>query len=261
MKWLWIRRYGMARASVGNATALERAVNYEYDPATGQHRRTYTASNDVRYGYDLLGRLTSVSVVKQNGVSLSAPLVAGYAYDAVGNVQRVTYPNGTETDYAYDALHRVISVQNLHSATLLSSYSYTLRADGLRTSVSEQELEANGSYSTVSKGWTYDALDRLTQEYSSASGVLAPQSYVTQYTFDLVGNRLSMTTQQGSQAEVVNYKYNDNDQLTTETGLNYQANYTYDANGAEQTVTRTVAGVVTRPTSTATTCGGTWLRP
>jgi RHS repeat-associated protein len=231
-----------------SVTTPEGTVNYEYDPATGQHTRTYTASNDVHYGYDVLGRLTTVSVVKQNGGTLSAPLVTGYAYDAVGNVQRVTYPNGTETDYGYDSLNRVISVQNLsiqnQQRTVLSSYDYTLRADG---------LESNGSYSTVSKGWTYDALDRLTQEYSSASGVLAPLSYVTQYTFDLVGNRLSMKTQQGSQVQVVNYKYNDNDQLTTETGLvslnqtqsPYQTAYTYDANGAEQTVTRTGAGAET----------------
>jgi RHS repeat-associated protein len=229
-----------------SVTTPEGTVNYAYDPATGRHTRTYTANSDVSYGYDQLGRVQTVTVTKQNGLTLGTALVTTYFYTHVGTIDHVTYPNGTETDYGYDLLNRVTSVTNKKGATLLSSYAYALEADGLRTGVTEQELEAGGTYSTVAKTWTYDALQRLTQEAVTVTGSPGYPSYTDQYVYDLVGNRLSKTHTAGGQTLVTTDTYNTNDQLTAESGTlngvsNYQTTYTYDTNGSLISVARTGA--------------------
>ena len=135
---------------------------------------------------------------------------------------------------------------NKRGTTLLSSYAYTLQPDGLRIGVTEQQLEADTTTSTVTKIWTYDALQRLTQEQVTSS--IAANSYTDTYVMDLVGNRLTKTHTQGAQTLTVNDVFNSNDQLTTETGSGsstYSATYGYDANGSLTSVTRTGAGVET----------------
>ena len=63
----------------------EGIIHYEYDPATGRKTRTWTANNDIRYAYDELGRLLTVSVYMANAVSYDPPLVTAYDYTAVGS--------------------------------------------------------------------------------------------------------------------------------------------------------------------------------
>jgi RHS repeat-associated protein len=231
---------------VTSITTPEGTVNYAYDPATGFHTRTYTTNSDITYAPDQLQRLKTVTVTKQNGVTLGTALVTTYYYTAVSTIDHVTYPNGTETDYGYDTLNRLTSATNKKGSTVLSSYAYTLEADGLRTGVTEHQLEADGSTSTVTKIWTYDALQRLTQEAVTSS--ISANSYTDNYTMDLVGNRLTKTHTQGGQTLTSNCTYNSNDQLTTETGSGsstYSTTYGYDANGSLTNVSRTGAGAET----------------
>jgi hypothetical protein len=54
----------------------------------------------------------------------------------------------------------------------------------------EQELESDGTTSTVTKAWTYDADQRLTSESVTVSGSVNYNSFVDTYTLDLVGNRI-----------------------------------------------------------------------
>jgi RHS repeat-associated protein len=231
---------------VTSITTPEGTINYAYDPATGFRTRTYTTNSDITYAPDQLQRLKTVTVTKQNGVTLGTSLVTTYYYTPVGNIDHVTYPNGTETDYAYDTLNRLTTVTNKKGSTVLSSYVYTLEADGLRTGVTEHQLESDNSTSTVTKIWTYDALQRLTQEAVTSS--ISANSYTDSYTMDLVGNRLTKTHAQGGQTLTSSYTYNANDQLTTETGSGsstYSTTYGYDTNGSLTTVTRTGAGAET----------------
>src|SRR5262249_24943612 len=129
----------------------------------------------------------TVTVTKQNGLTLGTQLVSTF-YTPVGNIDHVTYPNGTETDYGYDTLSRLISVTNKKNATQMSSNTYTLENDGLWTAITEKQLESDGTTSTVTKTWTYDALQRVTQEAITSS--ISGNSYTDNYTLDLVGNRL-----------------------------------------------------------------------
>jgi uncharacterized protein RhaS with RHS repeats len=95
------------------------------------------------YAPEQLQRLKTVTVTKQNGVTLGTSLVTTYFYPPVGNVDHITYPNTTETDYGYDTLNRLTSVTNKRGTTLLSSYAYTLQADGLRIGVTEQACQSS----------------------------------------------------------------------------------------------------------------------
>ena len=121
---------------------------------------------------------------------------------------------------------------------LLSSYQYQLSPTGRRTAVTETRLESNDTYSSTGITYTYDALNRLTQE---ASGSDIPEAnFNTIYTYDLVGNRLSKSSNVGasssSRFEFFSYTYNQNDQLQTENqnvgGDVSSAIYDYDTNGS-----------------------------
>jgi RHS repeat-associated protein len=180
----------------------------------------------------------AVTVTKQNGLSTNFTIT--YVYTPVGNIDHITYPNGTETDYGYNTLNRLTSVTNkvTASGSVLSSYSYTLNADGLRTGVTEQQLEVGGSTSTTTKTWTYDNLLRLTGEAVVSS--ISANSYTDTYSYDLVGNRVSKTHVVGTQTQNINDVFNNNDQLTNETSTgsaSYTITYTYDPNGSLTMVT------------------------
>jgi RHS repeat-associated protein len=235
---------------VTSITTPEGTVNYVFDPATGRHTETWTANSDVLYGYDQLGRVQTVTVTKQKGVTLNPSLVTTYYYTKFSALDHVTYPNGTETDYTYDVLNRVTNVTNKKGSTLLSSYAYTLEADGLRTAVSEQQLESDGTYSTETKTWTYDSLQRLSQEVYTTTISPATNNYTTNYSYDLVGNRLSETTVQAGNTTTVTSSYNNNDQLTSDSGTlngssSWQTTYSYDSDGSLTSLTRTGANAQT----------------
>jgi len=232
---------------VTSVTTPEGTINYVYDQATGRHTETSTTNSDILYGYDQLGRVKTVTVTKQNGVVLGTSLLITYFYTPVGNIDHITYPNGTETDYGYDTLNRLTSVTNKVTASgnMLSSYSYTVNADGMRTGVTEHQLESDGTTSTTTKTWSYDNLQRLTGEtvVSSISG----NSYTDTYSYDLVGNRLSKTDVVGSTTTVATDSFNADDQLTSETGTvngssSWSTSFQYDLNSSLTSVTRTGTG-------------------
>jgi RHS repeat-associated protein len=243
-------------SNVTSITTPEGTINFVYDVATGRHLETWTgtsfaaAVSDTLYAYDALGRLSTVTVQKQNSQTpVGGAKVTTYYYTAVGNIDHVAYPNGTETDYTYDSLNRLATVTNKRGATVLSSYAYTVNLDGLRTGVTETQLEANGTTSTVAKVWTYDDDQRLTQEAVTVTGSPGYASYTDTYTMDLVGNRTAKSHTTGGTTLNIAYEYNANDQLTTESsttsGQAYSTTYGYDANGSEISVSRTGSGAET----------------
>src|SRR5437899_907584 len=110
----------------------------------------------------------------------------------------VTLPDGVITTYAYDPLDRVdVETQyapdetptDLTDNLVLARYDYTVDFAGKRTAVTENRREADGSLSTDSFAWTYDALGRLKREVYNAPGTVG--DYTADYVMDLVGNRVT----------------------------------------------------------------------
>ena len=160
----------------------EGVVSYSYDSQGRRVRattvvvnpapQTANITNDFRYAYDALGRLASVSVYERNDVPLSQPDVTSNRYDLQGNLDLEFEANGVITDYAYDTLSRLdvlthyapdATPNDLSDNAKLTSFDYTVRADGRRTGVVEK-FWIDGAEKTNNIAWSYDPLSRLVDE-------------------------------------------------------------------------------------------------
>jgi RHS repeat-associated protein len=215
--------------AVTNILSPEGRISYEYDPAMGWLTRAYTINSDVRYGYDELSRLKTVSVVKRDGTTLSPWEVTTNTYTKLGSLQNVFFPNGTWTVYQYDVMNRLTNLTHQAGATNLAIYSYELNTTGQRTNAVEILRQENGTYLTNTLSWQYDGLNRLTNEVLICSTSSA--SYTNSYAYDLAGNRLKKV-HTGGTSETVTYAYDSNDELTGETNGAAITTYLYDANGS-----------------------------
>ncbi len=226
-------------------TTPEGDIGYGYNSVTGRKELVRTPDTDdwagvdtqIAYVYDKGGSLSDVIVEKRNGVDLTDndPVgeqeITSYEYTPVGSIDMV-YRNvdGTDiitTDYDYDALNRAASVTNKDSSSAtLSSYSYDYYADGMRQSVTE----ADSSGTTAVINFSYDNLNRLTQE--NYDDHLGSDDYIDNFVYDLVGNRFSYS-KDGTMAY---YFYNEIDQLEKESpnpdGSSPDVVYGYDYNGS-----------------------------
>ena len=224
-------------------TSPEGTINFAYDPVTGRKTRTSTANSDIRYGYDELGRLATVSVHKQQGIVLTQPEVTTYAYTEVGSRESMVLPNGVTTLYEYDNLNRLTNLSHFNSTNqLLAGHAYTLAPTGRRTGVNERIRQADAVLAERNIAYTYDALNRLTQEDARfvvppSGGLGLEQEFTASYTYDLVGNRLRKATTRNHSGlpETITYTHNANDQLLTETSSasnRLLTTYAYDPNGS-----------------------------
>ena len=133
-------------------------TTYHYDTARGWLASVDTPHGTINYGYDVAGNRTSVQTVVGGNVtsttlydydaltrvyqvrSGSGAILATYSYDENGNRTSLLRGNGVRTTYAYDEQNRLTGMGNRRSdasATLLSGFSYSLRADGKRASVQD----------------------------------------------------------------------------------------------------------------------------
>jgi RHS repeat-associated protein len=236
--------YDPITGNVSQVVSPEGTINYEYDPATGQHTRTYTTSNDTHYDYDLQGRISHVTVVKLNGVTLSTPQVTTYTYDLVGDLQSVTDPNSVKTTYGYDDLNRLTDETVADGSRNIFTQHFDLASNGDREDVIEKRYDNSGNlFSTTKVAWTYDADDRLLTETRDEGndGVQNGGDYTDSYTFDLAGNRITKVHDGvgTSSDETITSSYNNDNQLTAvDSTINANdATYAYDADGNMTSVT------------------------
>ena len=191
-------------------------IYYTYDPITGRKTNTSTATGNTNtnYYYDELGRLAGTGTASENTY---------YHYDEVGNRKWLCVdvdgdfdysdpaaPTGYEikTDYTYDPLNRLTDLlQKKTAEAVLSSYIYTLKADGHRHSLVETLNE------TRNITYGYDYLNRLTDETATSSS----NGYDIDYTYDLAGNRTQRQVTANGPTLTTTYDNLDTDKLYTET--------------------------------------------
>ena len=166
------------------------------------------------YTHDALNRL----------ISLTDPTggVTTFTYDALGRRTSITYPNGTKAIYTYsNCCGELLSLVNQKSnGEIISSYEYT--HDNVSNRVSMKE--ANGDITT----YEYDKLYRLTK-------VVYPDGRTVTYTYDPVGNRLSMN----GNGNIINYTYDAANRLLQAGNVTFA----YDNNG--NTISKTDASGIT----------------
>ncbi len=203
----------------GNVTQIdspEGVIHYDYSNITGRKDRTWTADSPAdtfadavtvtEYSYDQLGRLEIATCIKRNGSTLTTPEVTTYNYDAAGNRNSTVLANNVTADYTYDNCNRLTNLTNTHNVNgILSSFVYGLHPDGMRNTLTETLKYAGGATETHNITYTYDDLNRLTQE--SADTVPTGSGYTADYTYDLVGNRLEREILANGQTLTTEYQY------------------------------------------------------
>jgi RHS repeat-associated protein len=145
-----------------------RAFRYKYD---GQSRRTAMVDpdgDDVSYLFDRGGNVVQIARRGQ--------IIARYEYNLARQPVRRTFANGTTTEYLYDLAGRLRELVHAHGASRISSWTYTLDPDGMRTS--KAGLDGTESYA-------YDDAGRLVSANSDRSA--------ERFEYDPAGNRSSVS--------------------------------------------------------------------
>jgi uncharacterized repeat protein (TIGR01451 family) len=145
-----------------------KGFTFEYNAAGRRTRRVGHDGYTLNYGYDIAGRLETLT----EGASHE---LVRYAYNSTGQLWRETKGNGTFTTYNYDLAGQLIALTNHASlVTVLSFFNYTYDAKGNRLTM------------TTAAGLTryeYDGLNQLI-------GVTYPGGRHVTYAYDAAGNRM-----------------------------------------------------------------------
>jgi len=250
----------MQETEAGNPTNGRRRTTWHYQDTTGELQWVETPEGVVeyvwergqlkelivkptgsaplywkhwKYEYNLARELEVVWRVEENGVETEE---VQYVRDSYGRLQRVVYGNGTVVEYSYTAADEVRAETYKAGNGAYRRVEY--ERDEFGRVWRKREYQPNGS-----GGWTLQAMTEYTYDHQGQlirevrTGVNA---YTVEYSYDLVGNRLTRTKVVNGQTRVDGMSYNAANQLTA---LNGEA-WLYDADGN---------GVVRRVN------GATWL--
>lgn len=199
-----------------------------------------SATRDVYFGYDLLGRLLSARFDSQSGngviyaydalgrltsATLSMPglsPVLSYQYDAAGNRTRLTHPDGVYFTSTYDSLSRNTAASWSTGAGTTPFFGISYDNLGRRTST------GRGSSST---SYGFDGVSRLTSMTQNFAGGVGNGTSTFGYNpaYQVTSESRDNDTYAWTGAVAVNRNYTAN-------GLNQYtaagpASFTYDGNG------------------------------
>jgi RHS repeat-associated protein len=186
----------------------EQTYSYTYDSQYNLARAT-NADSDLSFTYDPLSRLT---LAQTAGTSIN------YAYDISSNLTSMTDPAGAITSYIYDNLNRLTDIQQAGQSISHYNYDALSRRTEKQFAVGSQQFAANYSYDLASQLLSITNL---------------PTSITDTYTYDKVGNRLSLADNNGFH----NYVYDNVYRLSSSSNPN--ENYSYDPVGNRNPLSQT----------------------
>jgi len=252
-----------------NRTSMTDGVgttNYSYDNENHLISQGAPATTGVQYGYDLVGRLSSVSY--PGAVSLSGPAGISRTYDGVGRMTSVTdWLNRTST-FVYDPDGNLTSINYSDGTTAVMTYDNadrsTSRTDtgiqGAALLSLQYSNDANGQITTanplnttpgVTQNDGYDAVNRLTsvQTPTSLAAPAPPAVPNDSYQYD-AADRLTNVTVAGNTSTA--FSYDAASQLTstvtstttTPAQVVGHTTNTYDALGNRTSSTDTLGNLV-----------------
>ena len=222
-----------------------RTTGWSYQPTTGWLQRVATPEGSVEYEWQM-GLLHKVRVLPAGGArqewryeyndadelekvyrrsGSTESLEVVYVRDGYGRLRQVQYRNGTVVEYTYDNADRVRREDYTVRGTPYRSVEYG--RDGL----GRIERKTEYSYTQWGNLWlvgitpttyTYDHQGQLIREARTGAN-----PYTIEYTYDLVGNRLTRTRTVGDQSFTDVMAYNAANQLVS---LNNQA-WQHDLDG------------------------------
>ncbi len=255
-------------------------TNWTYDTLDRVAKVSYPSGQYISYSYDKVGNLTGRATADSSwsygydgnhnliSVTDTSNKTTTYTYDVNNRISKTTYPDGTVGYREYDTNGHLLQIawRNGQGA-LLNGTVYTLLPNGQRQSLTRydnnSQLNITSISSTDSSGhvtsaehwalsspaqisqYSYDYAQRLTNDQTL--GYRHNTEYITAWTYDNVGNRLSQskTTQAidtngnptGTASTVTTaYSYDVTDRLTQSqdtdgTGSTTTTTYSWDPNG------------------------------
>lgn len=179
--------------------------------------------------YDALNRLTITTWPDQNRLTTltQGTNVTSYTYDLNGNNVLKTLPKGDVVTTEYDALNRknIMTGTNPDNTNNVTLYRYKFAYDAASNLKEQKEFCSEWPFTvqpevTTIKQFTYDDINRLTQESDSLAGT-------TTYSYDDAHNRIGKVYGNSSS----NYTYNAANQLSGFSEGNRTVTFSYDNNG------------------------------
>ncbi len=256
-----IREFRPAALDIVSGGTTSSTLGWAYD-AAGRATGTLDArGNWTHTAYDPANRVTDVTapaVLFQSGTtSGTATPITHSTYDRNGNVLTVTDPNGHTTTNTYDALNRLLNTTDAAGNTVSYQYdqvgnrtkvtdgknqSTTFAYDALnRNTVVTDALGRSTQfrYDALNKtqridaakritNYLYDTRNRLTNVvYASTDAANATRTY----TYDDVGNMLTVSEPAKSGVADVAYLYDGLNRVVSETSNGKTHAYSYDLAG------------------------------
>jgi RHS repeat-associated protein len=249
-------QYDLRQRLTKMTDALGNSETYTYDGNDNRTSLTDRNGHTTTYAYDVQNRLIKTTDALGDTTITTR--------DGVGNVTSQTDANGHTTTYTYDALNRPISMTD--AAGDLTKYLYDTctftgpvrgincvqcRATPDSRLVTEQiDPEGSAGLHAGVTYFKYDALDRLIIKVQKVGclGLSCPDTItaadaVTTYTYDPVGNRLTLTEPDGN---TTTYQYDVDNRLIKETNAAGDVTISiYDGVGNVITVTAPDLNVTT----------------
>jgi RHS repeat-associated protein len=227
------------RGNLSGATPNDYRTSYTYDAAGRQLTTTDPLGNVTTNTYDAVGNLASVEDANDH--------LTEYTYDAAGRILTVEAPDTGVTTYTYDATGNVSTREDAEDHVTTYAYddagqlttetspdpdgggsqsaavtTHTYDENGNELTLTDPNGNATGTSGDGVTTYGYDRANRLTSiNYSDSTPDVA-------YTYDAVGNRLTMTDGvSGTQTRT----YDNLDRLLTLTRGTATYSYEYDAAG------------------------------
>jgi RHS repeat-associated protein len=258
-------QYDLRQRLIKTTDALNHAETYTYDRNDNRISLTDRNGHLTTYGYDVQNR--------QNKVKDALGDTTTTGYDGVGNVVSVIDANGHTTSFSYDALNRRSTMVDAAGDTTQYFYDTGTFSGSVRgttcvqcgatpgSNLVTEKIDPDGS-AGLHAGVTfykYDGLDRLiiTVRKVNCIGAGCPDTIVgtscpetvdlndavTTYTYDAVGNRLTLTV---PDCNTTTDAYDADNRQTTETNAAGDVtSTTYDPDSNVETVTAPNLNVTT----------------
>jgi YD repeat-containing protein len=200
-------------------------LKYVYDNNNRLFSITYPGGEEVDYGYDNAGRMTSAK-----DITTGQNTTYGYNY-ANGLLSSGTLANGIVAQYGYNNMGQLNDIKYLKTSGTLAEYNYVLNSLGNASAL----LTTFPDGTQKQELYYYDTLDRLNEVVYGSNATAHPNTDKTvYYSYDGNGNRLTQTTVVASATtQVLTYTYGSQNQLqqvTDQTG-NQVLGFVYDQAG------------------------------